>query len=288
MHHLPAHSDSHDLPISLLAQAYHECALGNPECLSIGASTSMPLSKSHYFLIQVRNDHVVPIYIINLLISDLIQICSTTAELAKPEKSLVEYSSVIYLVSVTANIGFMVCVSLERYLVIAWPLWYRFKRNIKVSLLVCLIVWLFPLAPALLGTLTSFNKNTIFAIFFLLPFPVLIFSVFGTLKSLSSAISVSSEEKQRIVGTLVVVLFNYTVFFLPLIVCLISLSHTNTVDSVLLVLSRIFIRISPLADLGLYIFMGKGAREKLIAFLCSFRKDAQQQTSGLHGVSVSR
>ncbi|KAK2824661.1 hypothetical protein Q5P01_021836 [Channa striata] len=255
--------------------------------VSWSKSSSKMVAGSPPLPLYVRNDHVVPIYIINLLISDLIQICSTTAELVKPEGFLVEYASVIYLVSLTANIGFMVCVSLERYLVIAWPLWYRFKRNIRVSVLVCVIVWLIPVAPALLGTLTSFDKHTVFAIFFLLPFPVLIFSVVGTLSSLSSAISVSSEEKQRIVGTLFVVLFNYTVFFLPLIVCLISITHTKTADPVLLNLSRAFIRISPLADLGLYVFMGKGATQKMLAFLCH-KNDAQQQSSGLQGVSVSR
>ncbi|KAK2824660.1 hypothetical protein Q5P01_021835 [Channa striata] len=69
----------------------------------------------------VRNDHVAPIYIINLLISDLIQICSTIAETVSPDTSVHISSSIIYLVSLMANIGFMVCVAVERYLVIAWP-----------------------------------------------------------------------------------------------------------------------------------------------------------------------
>ncbi|XP_067360290.1 mas-related G-protein coupled receptor member B4-like, partial [Channa argus] len=234
--------------------------------------------------LQVKNDHVAPIYIINLLISDLIQICSTTTEIVSPEMTVVISSSVIYLVSLMANIGFMVCVTVERYLVIAWPMWYRFKRNIKASVLVCVIVWLFPLAPVLLNILTSFNKSIIFAIFFLLPFPVLIFSVVGTLKSLSGVISVSSEEKQRIVATLVLVLFNYTVFFLPLIVCLISSSY----DYIFLFVSASIIKISPLADLILYVFMGKGATRKLLVFLCRCKKDAQQRQEGRHGVTARR
>ena len=65
--------------------------------------------------LQVRNVHVAPIYIINLLISDIFQFCSMIIYVAKPEnfiiRTIVDFT---YNVGLTASVGFMVCIALER------------------------------------------------------------------------------------------------------------------------------------------------------------------------------
>ena len=62
---------------------------------------------------QVRGNHVAPIYVINLLISDLIQFCSMIAEVAAPEDhKMIGY--IFHVLSLFASIGFMVCIALER------------------------------------------------------------------------------------------------------------------------------------------------------------------------------
>ena len=71
-------------------------------------------SLSHVFL-QVRDDHVAPIYVINLLITDLIQLCCMIVFLRRDTHPLVSnIFNNIYVYIVGVSIGFMVCVALER------------------------------------------------------------------------------------------------------------------------------------------------------------------------------
>ncbi|XP_033469665.1 G-protein coupled receptor 4-like [Epinephelus lanceolatus] len=228
----------------------------------------------------VREDHVAPVYVINLLISDLIQMCCLVIWVANSGTSAVFYVlKFIYYIGVMVSVGFMVCIALERYLVIACPLWYRFRRSIKFSLFVSIFVWALSLIEFLITWLTSELHPLVFrTVFLLLPFPLLIFFLAGTLKALSAAISVPLKEKRRIVGTLVLVLLNYTVLFSPWVIRLLELlyrpSHHDVHDSDLYLP---FLQFSPLADLVLYVFMRKGAVDKLLAHLCCRRMTGEEE-----------
>ncbi|XP_053189556.1 G-protein coupled receptor 4-like [Scomber japonicus] len=227
----------------------------------------------YYLYSLVRHDHVAPIYVINLLISDLIQLCCMATLLGNLKGVLFFIILSIHLFGVTASVGFMVCISLERYLLIAWPLWYRFRRTVKVSVMVCVVVWVLALALSVLNVfIPMFSSGSLepIPVFLLLPFPVLIFSVVGIFKGLSAAISVSSEEKRRIVGATILVLLNYTLLFLPYIIWTIIPHLYMTYYST-------FIFFNPLGDLVLYVFMRKGAIDKILASVCCCRMETQQQ-----------
>ncbi|XP_047458574.1 G-protein coupled receptor 4-like [Mugil cephalus] len=216
------------------------------------------------FYTMVRNDHIGPIYVINLLISDLIQLCCMIVWVTKiNSRRSYNITYFIYVFGLLTSVGFMVCVALERYLIIAWPLWYRFKRTIKVSVVVCVLVWTISFVTILVVSLANdfIYPFILLTISLLLPFPLLVFSLAGTLKALSASISVSSEDKRRIVGVLVLVLLNYTLMFLPTII----LSYCRRDDSALHSVSFTLIQLSPLADLILYVFMRKGGIEKLLS-----------------------
>ncbi|XP_062285994.1 G-protein coupled receptor 4-like [Scomber scombrus] len=223
----------------------------------------------YYLYYLVRHNHVAPIYVINLLISDLIQLCCMATLLGKLKFVWVDIIFSIHNIGVMASVGFMVCISLERYLLIALPLWYRSRRTMKVSVVVCVVVWVLALVVICSDILSQGGPMPI-AVILLLPFPVLIFSVVGIFKGLSAAISVSSEEKRRIVGATILVLLNYTLLFLPFIIG--TITHDYTMTDPLA-----FIFFNPLGDLVLYVFMRKGAIDKILASLCCCRMETQQQ-----------
>ncbi|XP_051285378.1 G-protein coupled receptor 4-like [Dicentrarchus labrax] len=228
---------------------------------------------------QVRNDHVAPIHVINLLISDLIQLCCMIVWVASPkDQKISKIVEVFYLSGLGASVCFMVCVALERYLVVAFPLWYRFRRTIKTSVVVCVVVWTVPLVLLLSAIFWDDVKVicAIFSVFLLLPFPLLIFFLGGTLKALSAS-RVPSDEKQRIVGVLVLVLLIYTLLFMPVIIGLVAEGARSNVT--FRNLSVIFVRLSPLADLVLYVFMRKGTIDKLLASVCCCRMNSNDISS---------
>ncbi|XP_045921186.1 G-protein coupled receptor 4-like [Micropterus dolomieu] len=232
------------------------------------------LTFTNVFL-QVRSDQVAPIYVINLLITDILQLCYMIVKVAPNVCGTIsEMFIYIYYSALLASVFFMVCIALERYLVIAHPLWYRCRRTIKTSVVVCVLVWVLTPPFLVISWFYSVNPN-ILAVLLLLPFPLLIFSLVGTLKALSASISVPSDGKRRIVGILVLVLLIYTLLFLPSIILILHRKYVPTLNS----LSLIFLRLSPLADLCLYVLMRKGFIDKLLASVCCCRMDSNDISS---------
>ncbi|XP_038586066.1 G-protein coupled receptor 4-like [Micropterus salmoides] len=252
---------------------YHIDPVEVVTCIIIAVGLPLTMVAIYSLYSMVRRDQVAPIYVINLLITDLIQFCYMIVEVAPPENPKIIFRN-IYLSALMASICFMVCISLERYLVIAHPLWYRFRRTIKTSVVVCVLVWVLSPVCVVCFYFTDV-RYILFIIILLLPFPLLIFSLVGTLKALSASISVPSDEKRRIVGILVLVLLIYTLLFLPSIILLLEEHYDLTLD----LLSTIFLSLSPLADSVLYVFMRKGFIDKLLASVCCCRMDSNDISS---------
>ncbi|XP_030298099.1 G-protein coupled receptor 4-like [Sparus aurata] len=221
----------------------------------------------------VRNDHVAPIYVINLLISDLIQLCCLILRLTPLTREIHDTLYFIYFCGLIASVGFMVCVALERFLVIACPLWYRFRRTIKIPVLVCVVVWALTLVNLPIFLVNKEVLPVIHGIIFLLPLPLFIFFLGGTLRALSAS-RVPSDEKRRIVGILVLVLLIYTLLFLPRAIFYL----TDKKEECLYHLSHMCLKLSPIADLLLYVFMRKGSIDKLLASLCCCRMDSNDSS----------
>ncbi|CAJ1066822.1 G-protein coupled receptor 4-like [Xyrichtys novacula] len=254
-------------------------------CTCIIISIGLPLTLVTIYALYslVRKDQVSPIYIINLLISDIIQfsimivwVLDPMEEIEEMEEMAVPFVDRIYECGIMTSVCFMVCVSLERYLVIVHPLWYRYKRTIKTSVTVCVMVWVttivfnFAVFP---WVDDSVVKLTI-SVFLLLPFPLLIFFLVRTLKALSASVSVNSAEKRRIVGMLVSVLLIYTLLFLPITVMFLVEGAGSDISFLARSLCRLLIRLSPLADLVLYIFIRKATLGKLLASVCCCKEES--------------
>ncbi|XP_040926828.2 mas-related G-protein coupled receptor member B5-like [Betta splendens] len=232
----------------------------------------------------VKKDNVAPIFVINLLVSDIIQLCAMILWLTEDVIDIGEIARVFGLV---ASVGFMVCIALERYLLIVWPLWYRTRRTVKMCLLLCAVVWTLPLFYFIFGIFIILYSNMFFnitGVLLLLPLPLLVFFLVGTFRALSASISVHAEEKRRIVGLLVLVLLIYTLLFLPRIIS--YLLHYR--DYRLHVVAAILLELNPVADLFLYIFLRKGAVNQVWFCLCCCRKNRtnRQSSSGLNDVDA--
>ncbi|XP_038588696.1 G-protein coupled receptor 4-like [Micropterus salmoides] len=249
----------------------------NVTYIIVGIGLPLTLMAIYALYSTVRSDHVAPIYVINLLMSDLLQLCCMIVHVTQPQDGKIsQIFYYIYYFGLFTSVYFMVCISLERYLVMAHPLWYRYRRTIKTSVVFCVLVWVITLVCGVLYYVFKGYEVTkiIFPVFLLLPFPLLIFFLVGTLRALSAAMSVPSDEKRRIVGILVLVLLIYTLLFLPNIIFYLVI-YDKTLD----ILSLIFVRFSPLADLVLYVFMRKGAIDKLLASVCCCRMDRNEISS---------
>ncbi|KAK2824650.1 hypothetical protein Q5P01_021825 [Channa striata] len=224
--------------------------------ISISLPVTLVAIYAVYSLVQKEN--VAPIYVINLLISDLIQLCSMTVFMIRKTDIISETFYYIYYFGVLASVGFMACVSLE-------------------SQVLCdgLCCGLDPSSCLLLSTffLPHLEVIRIIAgVYLLVPFPLFIFSLCGTLKALSAASRVPPDEKRRIVAMLVLVLLIYTLLFMPSIIGFLAANTRNNIHFTFLPL--IFLFFSPLADSFLYVLLRKGAVDKVLASVCCCRMES--------------
>ncbi|CAI5654925.1 unnamed protein product [Oreochromis niloticus] len=221
------------------------------------------------------------IYYTNLIISILIYHCMTFFwwEILH---GIVE--RFFYYFAVTASLYFKSCIALERYCFIACPL-LDCLRQTKGSVLVCVLVWVLCIVSVGLAVfLYEFVRLIIYAA---LPAPLFIFCLAGTLKALPAATSVPTEEKRRIVGTLVLLLLNYFLINLPAVILLTLNLYPRfpetLVDFIIIILSLF----SSLLDFILFAFMRKGPIDRLLARLCCCSMESNN-TGDVTDVSTDR
>ncbi|XP_032364896.1 mas-related G-protein coupled receptor member A4-like [Etheostoma spectabile] len=191
-------------------------------------------------------------------------------EVARPRSPMILLINMcLYVYSVTTSVVFMVCIALERYLLIVFPLWYRCRRTMRSTVVICALAWVLPslyFSTFFVGVRFKLPQIIAF-VFQLLPLPLLLFFCCATLRALSASVSVLPDEKRQIVGTLVLVLLIYMLLFLPNISLMLVEKSTKdrSLTNILFYVSSVFLKLNPLADLVLYIFMKKGVLDKILS-----------------------
>lgn len=189
-----------------------------------------------------------------------------------------------YYFAVTASLYFKLCIALERYCFIACPL-LDCLRQTKGSVLVCVLVWV--LCSVSVASAIISDAYGRFIIYATLPAPLVIFCLAGTLKALPAATSVSTEEKRRIVGTLVLLLLNYVLINLPAVILLTLSLEPHFPDTPIYYIIGILFLLSLFLDFILFAFMLKEPIERLLAHLCCCSMESNN-TGDVTDVSTDR
>uniref|UniRef100_A0A673N7X8 G-protein coupled receptors family 1 profile domain-containing protein n=1 Tax=Sinocyclocheilus rhinocerous TaxID=307959 RepID=A0A673N7X8_9TELE len=227
----------------------------------------------------LRSNHAVPLFIINLFVCDIIQICVKPVMnfcTLNEQKNGIFFVFHVYILSIMVNIGFMVCISVERYIMIKYP--------------VCLLVWATLCGYMVIDMIIAVKVDVELAfllnvIMFFVPYPLVVFCFVGSWKALSHSVAVTPDERKRILMILALVLFNYTVLFLPStvqnIIFAVSFKHgiSSYYDSLHSV-SGIMMYLNPLADSLLYVFIRKDAHSMLTFLSCKKLHENQLMVDG--------
>ncbi|KAM3866094.1 proteinase-activated receptor 2-like [Diretmus argenteus] len=249
----------------------------------------------------LKRDQATPIFAINLLLSDLLQIGITIVFIvsrffSNTYQPLVRARCVSRLLvrwGLCVSLGFMLLISVERYLLVAYPVWYHRKNNAKFPILLSICLWTLSLTYAVLDyVLLSHTRFSLllFSIICLLPAPFLVSFFTAMWKALHQSAAMRQEERnrRRVIGALSLVLGIYTVLFLPfsfrnLYYALKADNATDPEDSardLSAVLTSGLVFLSPLTDPFIYIFMRRDIRDTMKVFPCCKRplvEDTERQ-----------
>ncbi|XDV26415.1 hypothetical protein PO909_030143, partial [Leuciscus waleckii] len=197
----------------------------------------------------IKSNRSTPVFVIHLILSDLIQIiCRLTHTITESEDA-----KITYMYSLIVGLYFMACVAFERYLLVSHPIWYRSHHSLKVCSVVSVIIWFVPLIIAVI------LSPLFLLIACLILYLIIILCFVGTCRGLSSAISLTSLKRKKILGSLFLVLLTYTFLILPFIIIFtvgfFSSHNSFTLFGIFRYLSSYLLFLNPLADCVLYMFL---------------------------------
>ncbi|KAL3971675.1 zona pellucida sperm-binding protein 1 [Sarotherodon galilaeus] len=240
--------------------------------INIYVCLPLTMAVSCWVCFVVQREQVPITYYTNLFISNLIQFSMMIIILIVQENhELTIYHSIslgILCCAVFANLDFKMCIATERCLVITRPQWSCIRQT-KGSVLLSVLVWILSIITVPLAVFFYVIILAVLIFFALVPSFLFVLTLVWTLKALLAATSVPTEEKRRIVGTLVLLLLNYCVMFLPLIIFQIVaiLDYYLIFNDIRTILMNLIL-FSPFMDLILVFLMWKDPIDKPLVSLC--------------------
>jgi len=234
---------------------------------------------------HIKSHRASSVYVINLILSDLLQMCFIfvlTTKLA----NVALWSAYKYCLII--GLFFMACIAIERYILVSYPHWYRSHHSLKMSCFISFIIWLVPL------TFTNIKQQDIFTLLSqciacFIPYSVILLCFVGTWRGLSHTISLTAHKRKLILGSLSLVLLNYTFIILPLSItsfCLVFLEHNPPFAVKVYLFCHCLLYLNPLADCVLYLFMRSDAENIMKSIYCCSSPDSFTATSNIQTIAA--
>ncbi|XP_017269489.1 G-protein coupled receptor 4-like [Kryptolebias marmoratus] len=181
------------------------------------------------------------VYLVSLSISDLLYTVTLPVwiELALQKPVADGLCSTLYLImynSFYVGSGLLCCISVDRYLVVVYPLHFQWVREVNTSLVVSIAVWILEIFVHILllhhiGALESFSylchqqipvprkdaNATLIRVFlsFVVPVIIMTFCYQRIMQSLKQSTSILARERRKVGLLLLFLLLTYIVSFVP-------------------------------------------------------------------------
>lgn len=221
----------------------------------IVSSVELPLIclavRAVYVLVESRQ--AAPVFVINLLVSDLIQIVSSLCIDASLvlHWPLLHFGLYMFFWAILTNLYFMTCIAVERYILIAHSVWHRSHNSVKSLVYVSLTGWFVSLILLLF-------RWTLRYFFLLLLYIVSVVAYVIIAVCFARACRIlfqSSLKKQLVLASLLFVLLSYTFLILPYNIALMLYVVFDIKNERFIHISEKLLMITPLVDCFLYVFM---------------------------------
>ncbi|XP_039601311.1 G-protein coupled receptor 4-like [Polypterus senegalus] len=189
---------------------------------------------------MIKSENILPVFVINLLLSDLLQILTLPLWIDYYRKGhkwifggvSCPVSGVMYWINQTTNTFFIFTISLERYVAVVHPLRFQSHQKLRNSCLICISAWLSISLLTSIAYLLGFDHSTkeglclesypsekgytifrLITLTFTFPLPLLVLLILHdkTRKVINKSLSVPENEKKRIKRLFCVVLFIFVI-----------------------------------------------------------------------------
>ncbi|XP_051779127.1 G-protein coupled receptor 4-like [Erpetoichthys calabaricus] len=251
---------------------------------------------------MIKSENILPVFVINLLLSDLLQILTLPLWIDYYRKGhkwnfggvSCPVSGVMYWINQTTNTFFIVTISLERYVAVVHPLRFQSHQKLRNSCLICISAWLSISLLTSIAYFLGFDQSakeglclesypsekayTIFRLItltFTFPLPLLVLLILHdkTRKVINKSLSVPENEKKRIKRLFCVVLFIFVIGLGPYhATCYVKFVGVLFSDNICNFEAKMFLyfqislgllSFNNLMDPILYIFVCKDVRKEL-------------------------
>nr|XP_055051496.1 C-C chemokine receptor type 4-like [Misgurnus anguillicaudatus] len=215
----------------------------------------------------LKSGRVAPVFVINLLISDLLQIvCSFFIDISiflnwsfSNGVKVAQIALYMWFCGILTNLYFMTCIAVERYLLIAHSVWHKSHQSVKCLWYTSLAGWLVSAFLLLFRWAFRYFFLSLLCAVIVVAYVVIVFCFARVCRILSHSKAVTSLKKWFVLATLLLVLLSYTFTVIPYSIALMQFLIFNIVNGYLFNIGEKLLMLNPLVDCVMYVFLRRDA-----------------------------